>query len=426
MKNTDTRIADLTEKREALSAELTALEASLEENRQACARQQSALDALHAAPAREEQSSIAQQLKAAASREADLRQQLKDAQSRLAKLGFLQLGKKMVVKAEADSISKKLAANLQLQEQLRSRQQPEAAPAPADPFRVMDAQVKLDELHAAGRAQEERLQQLQKELQSLDTVLSEAVAAAVQPAAQEKAAKPSRTRSVPKKPRAPRLPRAEMTTEEATARFLARLEKLYPEHQVFALDSISSELRDKLTVLTARTGSTSPAAFLEAQGWQLITSQQARTLRKGMYCTPGEEPEVIRPLLTSVMTRLAAHYPDRVISRSIQHDHKSLSQDVSGLYLWLGYASAADMLTAYGYSYQVSAGGRPTTDIQGVLDKLSAAYAGKPKARTIAQLMNEHPELAKSLKTLQNQSPALFGKPLRQHLIDLGVLAGKE
>ena len=58
---------------------------------------------------------------AAVRRQQDLEQQLKTAQESMSKLGFMQLGKKMLLKAEIDSINAKLTANRQLQESLTGR-----------------------------------------------------------------------------------------------------------------------------------------------------------------------------------------------------------------------------------------------------------------------------------------------------------------
>ena len=40
-----------------------------------------------------------------------------------------------------------------------------------------------------------------------------------------------------------------LTLQEKTDRYLSKLEAYYPEHQVFALDSIDSKLREDLTAL---------------------------------------------------------------------------------------------------------------------------------------------------------------------------------
>ncbi|MBE5797352.1 MAG: hypothetical protein E7327_08255 [Clostridiales bacterium] len=368
------------------------------------------------------------QIKAAVRREADLKQQLNATQAEMNKLGFMQLGKKMMVKAEQDNLRKKLTANQQLQESLLAKQQAfheqqtalekqlaalrdaESTPAPAPEAAPAEAPAVQAEAPAEAPAAQAE------------------AAPAEAPAVQEEVPAPAREpRRAPKAPAAPRAPRLDpaLSPEEQLRLLLPRLEAFYPEKQVFALDSICSELSGKLNALVPRCGCASLAELLAPHGFRIITGVQGRALRQGKYCTPGQEPEIIRPLIASVQRRLEKHYPDRGITRSIQHDHKSLAQDVTSLYQFLGYGSAKELLTALGYRYEVSAGGRPATDPQAIFEALRAAYADGERPATISRLMADHPELAHSLKTLQNQSPARFGMPLRQYLCEMGILSGK-
>ena len=376
---------------------------------------------------------LAKQHKAAVRREEDLRQQYDKLHAELTQLGIMQLGRRMRLRAEQDSISKKIVANQQLQasllakqegcaqrlavlqEQLGAMQQTAAQePVSAQPAPVKAVPVEEPAAQAAPVTPDGELPAVQ-------------AAPVEQPAASP--AEPVRRAPRSAAPRKPVARKArqdgqpEPPLEEAVAHLLSRLEPLYPEHQVYALDSLNADLRDRLGTLTARSGAASPAEFLSAHGWQLITPREALALRRGKHCVPGEEPEIIRPRLESVLSRLEKHYPDHVISRSIQHDHKSLAQDVSGLHLWLGYESIGSMLTAYGFRYDVPVGGRPATDVAGLLDTLRAAYAEGSKPRSIARIAADHPELAGALKTLQNQAPTRFGMSLRQYLAQEGVLA---
>lgn len=360
---------------------------------------------------------LGKQARAAQQREADLQQQLKAVQTELAQLGLMQLGRRMMLRAELDNARKKLAANKQLQESLDGKQQ--------------TVRKQLSQLTAA--VTQTRLELAEA---ALHAAKSEPIPANEAPAAPEAPAQapppvsepaPVRQPAAPRKPRtqaaAPRRIEADLPLPEQIHQLLTELEPFYPEHQVFAPEVLSAGLRSRLIQLTERSGAESPAAFLQAQGWQLIGLQQAKALRQGKHCTPGEEPEVIRPKLNSVLHRLEKHYPDRIIRRSIQHDHKSLAQDVSGLYQWLGYPGAAAMLIAYGFHYAVPSGGRPATNIPVVIGALRAAYPADARPRTISQIMTEHPEHAGVLKTLQNQAPARFGMSLRQYLTQQGVLA---
>lgn len=386
---------------------------------------------------------LAGQIKAAVRREADLRQQLNASQAELAKLGFMQLGKKMIVKAEQDNIRKKLAANQQLQESLMAKQQAcqeqQAAleaqiaqahmtPAPAPviaPASPVEEPAPAPVIAPPAPAEKPAPMPVIAPPPVADAPATRPVIKAAAP--KKKAAAPRLDAPAPRPaaPRAPRTPRldAALPLEEQVSQLLARLEALYPARQVFALESICAELNTRLNALATHCGCANAAEFLAGHGFTIVSGAQGRALHLGKYCTPGQEPEGIRPLLMSVLRRLERHYPDHVISRSIQHDHKSLAQDVSSLCQWLGYATTGEMLTAYGFRYQVAPGGRPATDAQALLDTLRTAYAEGEKPRTISSVMADHPELAHALKTLQNQAPARFGMPLKKYLAEQGILA---
>lgn len=365
------------------------------------------------------QKDVTNQFNAAKARQADLEQQLEAVSAEMARLGMMQLGKKMMLRAEQDNIRKKLNANKELQESLKGR---------------------LQKLVAEGQQLRQDLEQARRTLEAAETPAVEEGPATAEPAVPvEEPVKadvpvpkpaPAPKKPVIRKPAAPRGPsprkvRVELEAlplTEQTERLLALLSPYYPEKQVFAPEVLPSALRESLAAVAARSGFDGPAAFLKAQGWQTISAAQARSLRQGMYCTPGEEPEIIRPRLQNVLQRLEKHYPERVIAVSIQHDHKSLAQDVSALHQWLGYASVGAMLTAYGFRYDVRGGGRPATDAAQLVDALRAAYADSPKPGSIARIMADHPEYAAALKTLQNQAPRRFGMSLRQYLQQEGVL----
>lgn len=373
---------------------------------------------------------LADQLSAAVRRQRDLEQQLQKASGDLARLGLMQIGKKMMIRAEQDNIRKKLTANKQLQESLAARMKALEAQLEQARKEAEEAAAQDPVLAEAPAASVEESVPTEEPVPEAVTAPVVAPVAPVEEPAPKKA--PARRPAAPQKPRtaaprmsSPRRPKEDwsaLALPEQAERLLARLEPYYPEHQVFALEVLPMELRERLSAIAAASGFDAPGAFLQAKGWQLINAREARVLRQGKYCTPGEEPEIIRPRLNGVLRRMEKHYPDRVIGRSIQHDHKSLAQDASALHQWLGYPSVGAMLTAYGFRYDVSAGGRPATDADGLLAALRAAYAEAEKPQTIAQIMADHPEMAAALKTLQNQAPRRFGMSLRQYLKQEGVL----
>lgn len=329
----------------------------------------------------------------------ELEKQQSAVQQELAALGFMQLGKKMVLRAELDSISKRLIANQQLQaallRQIGELQRPPEVPAPEVPAPVA---IPAAEPIAEPRAE------------PVDAPAEEPVPAA----------RPNVRKRAPRSPRIaidPALP-----PEEQVSRLLARLEAYYPEHCLFAPEVLSAEARARLAALATACGHASAAELLAAHGWQQITLAEGRALRQPTCPAPGEEPAALRPRLASLLARLEKHYPDKVISRSIQHGHKSLAQEATALSAHLGYPGVGAMLTAYGFRYEASAGGRPPVDAAGAIAALKAAYPDDARPRSVTQIISEHPEYAALLKTLQNQAPRRYGMSLRQYLISQGVM----
>ena len=332
-------------------------------------------------------------------RQQELEKQQSAVQQELAALGFMQLGKKMVLRAELDSLSKRLTANRQQQaallRQIGELQRPPEAPAPEDPAPVV---IPAAEPIAEPRAE------------PVDAPAEEPVPAV----------RPNVRKRAPRSPRIaidPALP-----PEEQVSRLLARLEAYYPEHCLFAPEVLSAEARARLAALATACGHASAAELLAAHGWQQITLAEGRALRQPTCPAPGEEPAALHPRLASLLARLEKHYPDKVISRSIQHGHKSLAQEATALSAHLGYPGVGAMLTAYGFRYEASAGGRPPVDAAGAIAALKAAYPDDARPRSVTQIISEHPEYAALLKTLQNQAPRRYGMSLRQYLISQGVM----
>ncbi len=375
-------------------------------------------------------------------RQLELEQQLQAAQTKLAGLGFMQLGKKVQLHAEIESLNGKLTTNRQLQENLTgriaaARAQLEAAladVAPAeDPVPTLEvvlpeeeapAEVPVPVLDAPPIAEDEPADAPAPVLDA-PPIAEDEPADTPAPVLPVIPAAPKKSRAIAPRRPIPRAPRPVLDDmlplEQQVAQLLSHLEDYYPERQLFSAEVLTADARAALLSLAQRSG-LSVMDFLTAHGWQAVTSAEGRALRLGRYTTPGCEPAVIQPRLQSVLARLEKHYPDKTITRSIQHDHKSLAQDVSALSVWLGYPSAAAMLTAYGFRYDVPASGRPATDVDGVIAALKAAYASQPKPRTIAQIAADHPEYAAALKTLQNQAPRRFGMSLRQYFVQQGLM----
>ena len=215
-------------------------------------------------------------------------------------------------------------------------------------------------------------------------------------------------------------------TKDQVNRFFSKLELYYPEHKVFALDSIDKDLRERLTALHKKAGYATADAFLNAHGYETISGEAVQKLRGPKKTAPGKEPAVIKQKVASALARLDEYYPDRVIKGSIQNDHKSLSQSISGLYQWLGYSSVKDMLEAYGYTVIYKETGRPATnDYDGIVRQLQELYRGQ-KAKSVGQIDQEHPELAGPLKTLKNRAKELFGTSFKDYMVQVGVIEARE
>lgn len=217
-----------------------------------------------------------------------------------------------------------------------------------------------------------------------------------------------------------------MITDErlrlSVERFFEKLEKFFPEHKVFALDSIDKDLREKLSELYKKTGCATAEEFLGAYGFQIISGDEVRKLRSFVLYTPGNEPDVIKGKVENMLRRLQEYYPDRKIPGGLQNEHKNLSKSVSGLYQWLGYESSREMLAAYGFDVQHSDGGRPTNDYQQLITFLQEKYSGDNKAKSMGILVHDNPEYAGQIKTLQNRANELFGMSLSNYLKEIGVI----
>lgn len=210
--------------------------------------------------------------------------------------------------------------------------------------------------------------------------------------------------------------------EASVQRFFEKLEKYYPEHKVFAFDSIDKNLRETMASLVKKTGCSSAQEFLEAYGYKIITSHEVKKIRSKVIYTPGNEPEIVKNKVDNLIAKLWEYYPDGVISK-LQAQHKNVSKSLSGLYQWLGYESNTKMLEAYGFqTNNKESGGRPSNDYQGLIDELVKRYENKEKVETIGLLLHENEDLAPNIKTLQNKANELFGKTLTAYFKEIGVL----
>lgn len=204
-----------------------------------------------------------------------------------------------------------------------------------------------------------------------------------------------------------------------------KLESYFPEGKVFAFDSIDSHLRETFAELYKKAGYSTMDDMLNAYGFEVISGDAVKELRSFVMYTPGNEPECIKSKVDNALTLLAEYYPNRIIPRGMQNDHKNLAGKISGLYQWLGYRDQKSFLEAYGYDYNAGETGRPSQDYQAIIDSLLEKYKNSPKPRSMGELLFDNPDLKGPLKTLQNKSCEVFGMTLKKYFEEIGIFASR-
>lgn len=135
-------------------------------------------------------------------------------------------------------------------------------------------------------------------------------------------------------------------------------------------------------------------------------------------------PDSEKTVLANLLRDLERTYPDKKIFR-LGKDHNEWDKKVTRLYKSIGYASRDEFLEAYGYTLVRGGGGRPSTvDPKHVVEELSKRYSGDHYADSMDQIKQENPDLASSIKSLENQSRNLFGMTLKKYLTTKGVFKG--
>lgn len=207
-------------------------------------------------------------------------------------------------------------------------------------------------------------------------------------------------------------------------RILDKLELYYPEHKVFALDSIDKQLRENISNFSNTLGFQFPSEFLAQLGYIMIKGEEVKAIRNKVIYTPGNEPEGIKNKVDNILNRLNEYYPDKIIAKGIQNEHKALSSSISGMYQWLGYGSIKSFLEAYGYKYNIDSevGGRPSNDYDELIEYLVSKYSNNPVYSSVLDLIANEPEYSSKLKTLANRGPKVLGVSLKEFLLDKNIL----
>lgn len=148
----------------------------------------------------------------------------------------------------------------------------------------------------------------------------------------------------------------------------------------------------------------------------------------GVLYAVGQEPDDIRERLERLFEKLDSAYPDKVIV-ALTKNHGYWAEIVTELYRLLGYPDSWSFLEAYGYQVKVNEengkGGRPVKDRTAVIDELKRRYP-QPVEGNVAFLMEQNPDLAPRIKTLQNSAQTVFGMRLADYLRQEGILAEKK
>ena len=132
-------------------------------------------------------------------------------------------------------------------------------------------------------------------------------------------------------------------------------------------------------------------------------------------------PESEQRVLDNLIRDLNETYPDKIIVR-LQQDHKKWYEKVTRLYKNIGYASRDEFLAAYGFTEVKGKNGRPSADLNAIIEELISRYQGDRYADSIDQVKADNPDIAPKLKNISNKSKDLFGMSLNNYLKEKGVL----
>lgn len=219
---------------------------------------------------------------------------------------------------------------------------------------------------------------------------------------------------------------ADESLRGAAEKVFDKLESLYPEHKVFALDAIGKGVSKEISELYVKAGYPSAERLMLDYGFVHISTEDARSLRSSVLYQPGFEPDTVKPRIDSIMNTLNTDYPNKVITDVLSKSHKSIYKSLLGISVWLGYDSAADMLTAYGFTGMVMETGRIALDHNFVLKQLTGRYENRPKPSSLSELIAENPDMRANMKTLSNRAHELFGMTFLQYLKSVGMIVSVE
>ena len=131
-------------------------------------------------------------------------------------------------------------------------------------------------------------------------------------------------------------------------------------------------------------------------------------------------PESEKRVLENLLRDLNETYPDKVI-RNLGRDHKKWDEKVTRLNKNIGYENRNEFLAAYGFTVEQGKGGRPSNDLNAIVEELISRYEGDRFVTSVDQLKEENPDLAPKFKSIQNKAKELFGMSFNNYLKEKGV-----
>lgn len=212
-------------------------------------------------------------------------------------------------------------------------------------------------------------------------------------------------------------------------RLFKKLDAFYPDKKLFSMTGICPHLRDTAVAISKIFGYDNTDAFLSDYGYEVIRNKgEVYNLRKNYRCKPGEEPEIIKDKVNYMLEKLDLVFPNHVIDRGLSNlKGGDVGDVVTGLWQWMGYESAEEMLTEYGYEYNLdSLVGRKSIDYDNLINTLLDRYKDKDKPKNVGILMYENQDLKGNIKSLINKSNELFGMTAAKYFKQIGLLESSD
>lgn len=135
----------------------------------------------------------------------------------------------------------------------------------------------------------------------------------------------------------------------------------------------------------------------------------------------------IKELEDRCIRQLNEFYPDHVIERAVERDHKKLGERLAMARKLIGYETRSDMLNAWGFETRMPEhGGRPVSfDGEALFAEIARRYKDREKPASLRVLVDENPDFKRQMKTASNKATELFGYTLAKELKRRGLLAEK-